>query len=189
MFKKLVLLSTLLLLSPLSRSAELAGVFVDNVMAAKNGDTLVLNGIGLREKFWVDVYVGSLYLTAKTNSVADILSSQKAWRIQMDFIYKEVDKEKLTSTWQEGFEKNQSKEKLAAIKDRMEEFYGYFNENAVANDQYILDYIPGEGTTVIKNDKVLGIIPGEDFRNALLEIWLGNYPADSGLKSGMLGLK
>ena len=105
MIKKLVVLSTLLLLSPLARSAELSGVFVDDVIAAKNGDTLVLNGVGLREKFWVDVYVGSLYLTGKTSNVADILSSQKAWRIQMDFIYKEVDKEKLTTAWREGFEK------------------------------------------------------------------------------------
>ncbi|MDH3389472.1 MAG: chalcone isomerase family protein, partial [Gammaproteobacteria bacterium] len=34
----------------------------------------------------------------------------------------------------------------------------------------------------------LGLIPGEDFKNALLEIWLGNYPADKKLKKGMLGL-
>ena len=71
----------------------------------------------------------------------------------------------------------------------MEQFYGYFDKNAVAKDQYILDYIPSEGTTVTKNDEVLGTIPGDDFKNALLEIWLGNYPADDDLKSGMLGLE
>ena len=188
MIKNLVFLGALLSLSPLVHSAELSGVFVDDVIAAKNGDTLVLNGVGLREKFWVDVYVGSLYLTGKTSNVADILSSQKAWRIQMDFIYKEVDREKLIEAWREGFEKNQSEETLALINDRMEQFYGYFAENAVAKDQFILDYLPGEGTTVTKNDEVLGVIPGDDFKNALLEIWLGNYPADDDLKSGMLGL-
>jgi hypothetical protein len=36
---------------------------------------------------------------------------------------------------------------------------------------------------------VLGLIPGEDFKNALLEIWLGNFPADKNLKLGLLGLK
>jgi hypothetical protein len=186
MFKKLVLLSTLLLLSPLSRSAELAGVFVDDQITAENGETLVLNGIGLREKFWVDVYVGSLYLPAKTSNVADILSSQKAWRIQMDFVYKEVDKEKLVTAWREGFHMNQNKDVINAISDRMDQFYGYFDQNAVAKDQFILDYIPGKGTTVTKNKKVLGTIPGEDFENALLEIWLGNFPADDDLKRDML---
>ena len=189
MIKKLVLLSTLLLLSPLVRSAELSGVHVDNVIAAKNGDTLVLNGVGLREVYWVDVYVGSLYLTAKTSNVANILSSKKAWRFQMDFIYKEVDKEEFVDTWREVFQKNQSEETLATIKDRLEEFFGFFNENIFAKDRFTYDYVPGEGTIVSKNDKVLGTIPGEDFRNALVEYWLGNYPADSDLKSGMLGLK
>ncbi len=189
MINRIAILSVLLLLSPLTHSAELAGVTVDNVIAAKNGDTLVLNGLGLREKFWVDVYVGSLYLTTKTNEIADILSSQKAFRIQMDFVYKEVDKEKLITAWREGFEKNQAPEILTSIKDRMQQFYGFFNTNAVAKDQYILDYIPDEGTTVAKNGQVLGTIPGDDFKNAVLEIWLGNIPADKDLKNGMLGLK
>ncbi len=189
MINRIFFFSVLLLLSPLARSAELAGVSVDNVIAAKNGDTLVLNGLGLREKFWVDVYVGSLYLTAKTTQVADILSSQKAFRIQMDFVYKEVDKEKLITAWREGFEKNQPKEILTKIEDRMQQFYDFFNSNAVAKDQFILDYIPGEGTTISKNDQVLGTIVGDDFKNAVLEIWLGNHPADKDLKNGMLGLK
>ncbi len=45
-------------------AADLSGVFVDEQINAGNGETLVLNGMGLREKFWVDVYVGSLYLTS-----------------------------------------------------------------------------------------------------------------------------
>lgn len=189
MIKKLVLLSSLFLFASLARSAELAGISVKDVIAAKNGDTLVLNGQGLREKFWVDVYVGSLYLGEKTSNVADILSSQEAWRIQMDFVYKEVDREKLITAWKEGFEKNQSDEVLKAINQRMEQFYGYFDKNAVANDQYILDYIPSKGTTITRNKEILGTIPGDDFKNALLEIWLGNHPADKDLKKGMLGLK
>ncbi|MCP4493551.1 MAG: chalcone isomerase [Gammaproteobacteria bacterium] len=188
MTSRIFLYSVLLLLSPLTHAAELSGVTVSDSVVVKNGNTLILNGLGLREKFWVDVYVGSLYLTAKTNQVADILSSQKAFRMQMDFIYKEVDKEKLVTAWREGFEKNQSEEMLAAIKDRMQQFYGFFNDNAIAKDQFIIDYIPGEGTTVSKNGQVLGTILGDDFKNAVLEIWLGNIPADKDLKKGMLGL-
>lgn len=188
MIKKLVLLSSFLLFSSYLQSAELEGVFVDDQITAENGETLVLNGMGLREKFWVDVYVGSLYLTKKTESVADILSSQNAWRIQMDFVYEEVDKEKLVTAWREGFNMNQEKDVINAISERMDQFYGYFDQNAVEKDQFILDYIPGKGTTVSKNKKVLGTIPGEDFKKALLEIWLGNFPADDGLKRGMLGL-
>ena len=180
-------LAICLLIVPTINAAELGGVFVDDEVTVENGEKLVLNGIGLREKFWVDVYVGSLYLPEKTSSVADILSSQKAWRIQMDFVYEEVDQEKLVTAWRDGFKMNQEKDVINAISERMDQFYGFFNENAVEKDQFIIDYIPGKGTTVSKNKKVLGTIPGVDFKNALLEIWLGNFPADDSLKRGMLG--
>ena len=186
---KLLSIAILFLLSVSIQAAELSGVLIKDQVIAENGETLLLNGAGLREKFWVDVYVGSLYLVTKSDNVAEILSAPHASRIQMDFVYKEVGKKKLLKTWKEGFEKNQSKEAIAALKDRIEQFYGYFDKNVVAKDQYILDYVPGKGTTVTKNNKVLGLIPGEDFKNALMEIWLGNFPADKGLKKGMLGLK
>jgi hypothetical protein len=177
------------LLVPSIQAAELSGVFLKDQITVENGETLVLNGAGLREKLWVDVYVGSLYLIKKTDNVAEILSAPHASRIQMDFVYKEVAKKKLLKAWKDGFSKNQSKETMAALQDRIDQFYSYFDQNVVAKDQYILDYIPGKGTTVTKNNKVLGLIPGEDFKNALIEIWLGNFPADKGLKLGMLGLK
>jgi len=187
--KNLFIIGIIFLLIPSAQAAELSGVFVKDQVTAENGETLLLNGIGLREKFWIDIYVGSLYLVNKTDNVAEILSVPHASRIQMDFVYKEVAKEKLLKAWREGFSKNQSKQAMTALKDRIDQFYSYFDKNVVANDQYILDYIPGKGTTVTKNNQVLGLIPGEDFKNALLEIWLGNFPADKKLKLGMLGLK
>ena len=187
--KKILIIGIIFLLSPSIQAAELSGVFIKDQITADNGESLLLNGVGLREKFWVDVYVGSLYLASKSDNVADILSSMHANRIQMDFVYKEVAKEKLLKAWKEGFDKNQTSQTIASLQDRIDQFYGYFDQNVVAKDQYILDYIPGKGTTVIKNNKVLGLIPGEDFKNALMEIWLGNYPADKNLKLGMLGLK
>ena len=187
--KKIIIIGILFLLIPSIQAAELSGVFIKDQITADNGETLVLNGVGLREKLWIDVYVGSLYLVTRTNNVADILSAPNASRIQMDFVYKEVAKEKLLKAWKEGFTKNQTRETMSALQGRVDQFYGYFDQNVVAKDQYLLDYIPGKGTTITKNNKVLGLIPGEDFKNALIEIWVGNFPADKGLKKGMLGLK
>ena len=107
MFKTLTLTLLLLFSVSMAGAAELAGVFVDDAIKTESGQSLVLNGAGLREKFWVDVYVGSLYLENKTSDVAGILSSPGPWRIQLDFIYKEVDRQKLLDSWREGFENNQ----------------------------------------------------------------------------------
>ncbi len=169
-------------------AAELSGVFVDDEIKAANGQRLVLNGIGLREKLWFDIYVGSFYLTGKSQDVAEILTNPGPWRVQLDFVYTEVASEKLLDAWREGFENNQSAEVLSQLKSRIEQFYGYFSSAVVAKDQYQFDYIPDQGTRISKNKQVLGLIPGEDFKNALLEIWLGNHPADKNLKRGMLGI-
>jgi hypothetical protein len=188
--KTLIMALTLALLfiAPLAHSVQKAGIHLDEEITTENGEVLQLNGVGLREKFWVDIYVGSLYLADKNSNVAEILSTSSAYRLQMDFVYKEVAKQKLLKAWRDGFEKNQDKETMAQLKSRAEQFYSYFGENAVRGDRYILDYIPGTGTKITKNNKLQGVIPGADFKNALLEIWLGNFPADDGLKKGLLGL-
>ena len=186
--RTLIITIFLLLSSTHILAAEVSGVFIDAEIKAENGDLLVLNGAGLREKFWVDVYVGSLYLPAKSNDIGEILSKPESWRIQLDFVYKEVAQEKLLDSWREGFEKNQSPETLQQLQSRIAAFYGFFDSSAVAKDQFWFDYQPGIGTQVSKNKQLLGVIPGGDFGNALLEIWLGNHPADKSLKKAMLGL-
>ena len=188
MINSLKIVALFFLISTAAQAAELSGVHIDEQIKLENNRTLVLNGAGLREKFWVDVYVGSLYLEKKTENVAEILSSPGSWRIQLDFVYKEVDQKKLLDAWREGFKKNQSKETLDQISSQIEQFYGYFDSSVKAKEQYILDYLPGTGVKVQKNQKVLGVISGDLFKNAVLEIWLGNSPADKDLKRGMLGM-
>lgn len=186
--RSLILAISFFLGGSTAMAAEVSGVFIDNEIKTSNGQTLVLNGAGLREKFWVDVYVGSLYLEHPFTDVTRILSTPEPWRIQLDFIYKEVARNKLLDSWREGFEKNQSAETLQQLQSRIAAFYRFFDSSALARDQFWFDYQPGIGTRVSKNKQSLGVIPGEDFANALLEIWLGNYPADKSLKKAMLGL-
>ncbi|MDJ0834200.1 MAG: chalcone isomerase family protein [Gammaproteobacteria bacterium] len=184
-------LGGLLLLLSLSlpvQAADLAGVFVEDKITVANGETLILNGMGLREKLWIDVYVGSLYLSKASNNVADILAMNTALRIRIDSIYKEVSSEKLIDAWKKGFEKNQTPQKLAQLSEEIAQFYSFFAESSKKGDNFVIDYIPGRGTSVTKNGTLLGTIEGIDFKDALLEIWLGNYPVDKGLKKGMLGL-
>ncbi len=186
--KALLIAAGLFATSGLVLAAEKAGVSVDDEIKTATGQTLILNGQGLREKLWIDVYVGSLYLPARSSDVAEILSRPGPWRVQLDFIYKEVSREQILEGWREGFEKNQSVATLEKLRPRIEQFNAYFGESAIAGDRYVFEYAPTIGTRVNKNGQPIGVIPGEDFANALLEIWLGNKPADKGLKRGMLGL-
>ena len=66
-------------------------------------------------------------------------------------------------------------------------FMGFFSEDIVEGDTYDITYQTGKGVVCYKNKKELGSIQGMDFKKALFGIWLGENPADSNLKSGMLG--
>ena len=92
----------------------------------------------------------------------------------------------MANGWTEGFEKNQSARAMAALRQRLEAFNALFGD-VRRGDVYDLDFLRGGDTRVTLNGRELGRIPGRDFQRALLEVWLGRYPADDDLKAAMLG--
>ena len=66
-----LLLSGWFFCTPLA-AREVAGVKLDEQVQL-GGTPLVLNGAGVRSKFFVKVYVGALYLSKPSKSVAEIL--------------------------------------------------------------------------------------------------------------------
>lgn len=161
--------------------------FPDTVKPEGSNVELRLNGIGVRTKLFFKIYIGALYTTGKAVSRDAVQALEGPNRVMMHFLYDEVEREKLVSAWNEGFQANSSPEQLAKLQERIERFNRLF-KTAVAGDVILLDYIPGEGTRVIINGERMGVIEGRDFNTALLDIWLGDEPADSGLKEGMLGV-
>ena len=67
-------------------AGTLAGVKMDDATAV-NGQNLVLNGMGLRKKLFIKVYVGGLYLPAKQSNAATVLATDQPRRMVMHFLY------------------------------------------------------------------------------------------------------
>ena len=147
-----------------------------------------LNGVGYRSKFFFKIYVGALYLPEKSASTDIILEQPGPKRIFMHFVYEEVEKEKIINGWNEGFANNNDEETLAKLADRIKQFNDYFG-SVREGDEIIMDYIPGKGTRVTLKGNEVGMVEGEDFFQALLKIWIGDEPADGGLKDAMLGIE
>jgi hypothetical protein len=165
---------------------ELAGVTLPDEVTV-GGATLKLNGMGLRTKTMlkVKVYVAGLYLATPGHDAAAIIAADEPKQVVMHFLYKKVEKGKLTEAWREGFENN-SASALPALKARLDEFCAFWPD-MVSGEQAVITYIPGTGTRLEINGKEAGVIPGKDFAEALFAVWLGAKPADAGLKTGMLG--
>ncbi|NIA20161.1 MAG: hypothetical protein GWP07_07015 [Xanthomonadaceae bacterium] len=180
----LVMVSAGLLISS-SEAASMKGVTLNDTTTLA-GQKLQLNGIGLRKKFFLSIYVTGLYLPKKTSSATEAITADVPKEIVMAFVYHKVGKEKIIEGWNEGFFNN-SQEKLSELKAGIDQFNGYFTNDLVKGDRIDLFYQPEVGTSVTINNKKLGVIPGKDFMQALWAIWLGDNPADSKLKGQLLG--
>ena len=160
--------------------------FPDTVQLEGSDATLQLNGVGYRTKFIFKIYAGALYTEKKAESRDEVQAQKGPRRVLMHFVYGEVGPEKLVAAWNEGFEENLSDEQLKALQPKIQQFNQMF-PTLKEGDVVLLDYIPGTGTRVTIKGNVKGVIEGADFNAALLDIWLGDEPADEDLKEAMLG--
>ncbi|HHO54716.1 MAG TPA: hypothetical protein ENK18_28550 [Deltaproteobacteria bacterium] len=163
-----------------AQAGELAGVTMPDQVSV-GGTQLVLNGMGLREKYFIDVYVGGLYLPSKTTEASTAIEQDVAKRIIMHFVYSNVPADKMRDTFREGF----SGVGATGLDDKIEQLNGWMTD-LTSGDQVILDYVPGTGTTVTVKGQQKGTIAGADFMRALWGVYLGAKPPTNKLKAGLL---
>jgi hypothetical protein len=165
-------------------AGTLAGVTLPDKADAK-GQSLVLNGMGLRKKFVIKVYVAGLYLPQKEKNAAKILGGDGAHRMVMHFLYG-VSKNQMCDAFNEGLEANTPKAG-PEVKKAFTTLCGYM-EAIDDGKELILTYVPGEGTHVEVNGKSKGVIPGAAAGDAILATWIGPKPGPGeDFKNGVLG--
>lgn len=184
---KNILLILTLSLSMLSANAQkkIAGVEFP-AKVTFNETSLELNGAGVRVKYFMDMYVGGLYLSAKNTNGILVMNEDKTMAIKLHIISSLVSAKKMTDAVDEGFEKS-TKGKQAELKAEIDKFKAVFSPEVKQNDVYDFVYIPEKGTVVYKNNKPAVTIKGLEFKKALFGIWLCGEPADVALKAAMLG--
>jgi hypothetical protein len=165
-------------------AGTLAGVTLpDSVQVG--GTTLVLNGVGLRKKIVVKVYVAGLYLEQKSSDSAVIMKADAPKQIVMHFLHG-ASKSQIVAAFDESFDNNapDAKKTLKADVDRLLAALEAVKEG----DQMAFTYLPAKGTTLAINGKEKLTIAAPAFVPVLLSVWLGPKPPNADLKKGMLGL-
>jgi len=181
------ILLSVVLFSAATQARQLDDVTLPDSVTIDGTDVpLQLNGMGYRTKFIFDVYVGGLYTESRVESRDAVQALKGPKRVVMHMIHDEVEREKITGGWNDGFEENNSDEQLEKLQARLKTFNSYFPD-LKKDDVLLFDFIPAAGTRVTINGEVKGVIEGADFYAALLDVWLGEEPADDDLKDAMLG--
>ena len=185
MKKLVIMLVAFMSIGAMSAQTEVAGIKIPN-SETYQGKTLNLNGAGVREKLWIDLYAGGLYLAKKSSNANEIVSSNEPMSIKLHIVSKLISSDKMIEAVNEGFE-NSTNGNTKSLDAEIKKFRSFFMEEITKNDVFDIVYIPGTGVTAYKNDKELGTIEGMEFKKALFGIWLSNSPADDDLKEAMLG--
>ena len=150
------------------------------------GSTLMLNGKGTRVVFFMKVYEGSLYLESKSADADEIINSTSPMAIRIDVTSEMVTADAMKKALSEGLEKS-TNNNTGRVLNEIKQLSSSFNSDVTSGDFYEFIYIPELGTHVLKNNELVEIIPGFDFKKAFFGIFLSNNPIQKNLKKAMLG--
>jgi hypothetical protein len=166
-------------------AADLAGVTMPDKVQVGDA-TLVLNGLGLRTKFMIKIYVAGLYLEQKSSDASAILKADAPKRIVMQFVHG-ASKSQMASAFEDSFNDN-SPDAAKTMKADIDKFLGAL-ETLKEGDQVVFSYLPGTGTTFAINGKDKLTIAGPAFCQLLFSVWFGPKPPNADLKKGLLGTR
>jgi hypothetical protein len=165
---------------------EVAGIELPNTFKAGEV-SLNLNGAGVREKFWMDLYAGGLYTDHKIKNASEVINQDAPMSLKIHIVSGLISSDKMSSAVEEGF-KNSIQGDMDPYRVKIDKFKSFFSEEIVKNDVFDITYSPSKGVVVFKNDKELGTIEGLEFKKALFGIWFCDQPADKDLMKGMLNI-
>lgn len=173
-----------------AQAAEVAGVKLDDVIRiTADAPPLVLNGAGVRKKFFFSVNVVGLYLPETRDTSEEILALPGPKRVTLVML-RDVEAQQFIDAFNDGLKANSRAEDIERMRPQIEAFEALMRElgGVKKGDVVNLDYQPNKGTQLNLNGDTKGkIIEGTAFYRALLLNWLGDQPADPNLKRALLG--
>ena len=155
---------------------------------------LVLNGAGVRSKWFLSLYVGGLYLPKKTSDAQAVVDANEPQALVLHVISGMISVSKMQSGTMDDFERV-TQGHTAPYKKEIDQFIGFFKAGINDGDIYEIVYLPNQGIEVYrtgaksKQRNLLGTITsgGMAFKKVLFGIWLSDRPAQEDLKEAMLG--
>ena len=180
---------TFLFLCSLASAVQLEGVQLPDRIRMPNGPELVLNGAGVREQAIFKVYVSALYLPSRSEDGEAIIMRDQPRRLALHFLRNVTVKQFTTST-NDALRDTLTSEERRPLAARIAQLNDFLETlpDVREGTEILIDYLPKTGTAIRIDGKEQFRIPGADFNQALMRVWLGDRPKDPKLKRAMLGL-
>ena len=177
----------LVLCLPNAQARELAGLELpERLFMPGDEQVLLLNGAGTVRRWFTPVLVAGLYLPRRQDDAARAMSLPGRKRVVLHILTEKVTAADLSKFWSGCLERNLGAGARQSVAARFERFLDLF-DNIKAGDAIAIDIQPGRGSRVSVNGQHRGTLEGGDIARAMLAVWLGEHPADVGLKQALLG--
>ena len=184
-----LLLFTLAIMPLTSSARNISDVKLEEIIKVnETAPELILNGASLRKTYMViDTYVGGLYLENKSHNEQDILERDEHRRMLFHVLLRKVSARKVAQALKDALVINITKEEQERLEPNIKQFLSMFKGRLKQGDEVNIDYIPGSGTQVSIGGVSKGVVPGKQFADALLSVWVGENPVGSSFKQDILG--
>lgn len=150
------------------------------------GQELVLNGVGMRTKFFHDIYAAALYLPQPSDAVEDIIAADDPASIRIYIVSDLVTGDRFAESAMDGFVRS-THGNLEPIRPQVDAMIAAFRNSLDNGDIFDLVYVPGEGVSIFRNSEKVELVPGLEFKQAMFGIWLSEDPVQTRLREKMLG--
>jgi hypothetical protein len=153
------------------------------------GQSLRLNGVGVSSRLLFRIYAMGLYLPDRRESMQEIVSRDEPRRLVIRML-RDVDGETFNDMLMDyaSSRRGETQPQVLGPMLHLARLIASQPQGLRNGDVLTFDWVPGTGTVVELNQKaVTEPLRGVNFYHALLDIWLGEKPADPGLKTQLLG--
>lgn len=192
LFSRCFISMLLLLMLPLSSSAlTIDGYEIPQIIPATSDHAeLKLNGAAMRILYGVvDTYIGKLYVENPTTDADALIASEEYKRMVYKIVLKRVSGRRIAKAMYDALQLNVSREEAIKLEKRLQLLVTMFDSSLKKGEESYLEWVPSQGSRIVLNGVVKGIIPGKDFYDAILRIWIGDNPVGSTFKRQVLGLE
>ncbi len=146
---------------------------------------LALNGAGMRNKLFMDLYVASLYVAEPTQDSAAIIAADELMMIRLHITSSMITGKRMADSTRDGFVRATGGN-LAPIENDVNELIRAFGDDVKQGDVFDLVYTPESGVTVYHNGIAKSNVEGLSFKQALFGIWLSENSVQKSLRKAML---
>lgn len=153
-----------------------------------DGVRLVRNGVGVRYRFVVRVYVAALYTAETVRSATAALDLRRSRMLRVVML-RDIEGAELGRLLMQGMRNNASLDELGRSLPGVLRLGELFAEKKRLSkgESFAIEWLPSRGTRITINDRSTGLLfPEPALFTALLKIWIGSSPADESLKRALL---